>query len=638
MVGRSSYVVVVEGKSFELQQRQKTSPEEEIAISEKRRGKLFNGTFSIGGVRWVGKLMCQISVLTPVSGTLYKFQDKWSSIQASVLSNHYGLYLQCFISLKHKNKGAACLCFPARKNCEGWTNLGARIRDLTEGKSRSINSTPPTQVYESRLHPNSSYAQVCANVNPKPPSISVQSLAGGLGEIWWSNLIIGRYEGSKPDWFWARDKIRAVCGEVVIKTTDEGIAVLDFHDLQAKNKLLSLPALRSWDGVYSFKQWHPSDGMLSESQMFGDFQVTFYGIPLHLRIKEVVESLAGKCGKNFCVDHDSIEIWKSECSATIKGGDWRLVPLVIVIQDGIVAANVRVGLSSLGKKVISDLIGEVPERSPISLDRPVPAVDHVVAVLDSSHVAKGSTSDASFPPGFGPAPSHLSSSPHVITTGINGSFYQRSTNPFLDDLPANEKFLSPNRFHPFSTLSEEAILCPQPESSSVHSAPPLVLDPILPEQKWQRVAEAQRQGQWRNASRPTPNGPRLVEIGQSSSQRPTPSAPRQTNLLSFRPPMDIVSEQCISTPSQLDGPSREELISSFLSCKTEEDFRRWIRWMVIPLSSQLGVSSSVDQFGQENLFTQLGRSTEGQNWSSSLINQGNDPTSQIGKPAVDHVA
>ncbi|KAF5177635.1 hypothetical protein FRX31_032780 [Thalictrum thalictroides] len=143
-----------------------------------------------------------------------------------------------------------------------------------------------------------------------------------MGTSWWKSVVLCNYSGVKPDWFWVRDKVKSVCGQLVMKITQEGEAFLCFEDDCAREKVLSLPPLHSWEGTYSFRSWGPMDGILPNHLWKSDVSVTFYGIPLHFRSRQVVEALSKKCGSVFTIDESSINICRGSASVIMKDCLW----------------------------------------------------------------------------------------------------------------------------------------------------------------------------------------------------------------------------------------------------------------------------------------------------------------------------
>ncbi|KAF5204972.1 hypothetical protein FRX31_005441, partial [Thalictrum thalictroides] len=269
-------------------------------------------------------------------------------------------------------------------------------------------------------------------------------------------VILCRYDGVKADWFWVRERIRSVCGEVTMKITQEGEAILVFQEEKDKDKLLSLPPLSTWEGTYSFRRWGPRDGALDLNHLKGDVNVKFIGIPYHLRVRSVVEALASKCGTNFSIEDNSIDICKATCSIIVKECDWQSIPRVITIEERGYIAQILVEISQINPSVSDSLFGILPET--FCADEGGDGANLVArAPMDVGHVAPPlTTSVHSFPPGFEP---HNSNQGEDKQSDIIARPFGRSTNPFAEGQPMEVLSVkaNQNRFEPlvFLDISEE---------------------------------------------------------------------------------------------------------------------------------------------------------------------------------------
>ncbi|KAF5184780.1 hypothetical protein FRX31_025633 [Thalictrum thalictroides] len=78
--------------------------------------------------------------------------------------------------------------------------------------------------------------------------------------------------------------------------------------------------------------------------------------------------------------------------------------------------------------------------------------------------------------------------------------------------------------------------------------------------------------------------------------------------ISCAPSISLCSEFGEPSSSTQDRvPSREDVAFSLLSCSSDEDFNRWIRWMVIPFSKEVGMTTSLGIEGQVKMFSDFGR-------------------------------
>ncbi|KAF5202029.1 hypothetical protein FRX31_008386 [Thalictrum thalictroides] len=85
-----------------------------------------------------------------------------------------------------------------------------------------------------------------------------------------------------------------------------------------------------------------------------------------------------------------------------------------------------------------------------------------------------------------------------------------------------------------------------------------------------------------------------------------PSPAASSNLVVPNTAESIQEKGDTSQISQPTTPSRDEIAAILLACNTDEDYRRWIRWMVVPFSGKVGMTSSMGIEGQVKLFSELG--------------------------------
>ncbi|KAF5183433.1 hypothetical protein FRX31_026980 [Thalictrum thalictroides] len=161
-----------------------------------------------------------------------------------------------------------------------------------------------------------------------------------------------------------------------------------------------------------------------------------------------------------------------------------------------------------------------------------------------------------------------------------------NTNPFADEHfvgPSTTDF-SQNKFEPLFLL----------DGGETHNiSPSLCSEDLLDRIDPSPISILQRQS-------PNENG-RAYESPSSSTAMAAPN------------PMKSTHERGEpSSPPPADNPTKEELTRSLLACETEEDYRRWIRWMLVPFVGEVGVTTSMGNEGQVKLFIELGKEMEDQ--------------------------
>ncbi|KAF5180012.1 hypothetical protein FRX31_030403 [Thalictrum thalictroides] len=94
-----------------------------------------------------------------------------------------------------------------------------------------------------------------------------------------------------------------------------------------------MPVLTSWNGSFSFHKWNAEAGYILLEQGEKKVRVSFYGIPFHLRVPQVVESLANYCGRLLEVEAGSITSPSQHSCATIGVKDLESIPRKINLEE-----------------------------------------------------------------------------------------------------------------------------------------------------------------------------------------------------------------------------------------------------------------------------------------------------------------
>ncbi|KAF5180013.1 hypothetical protein FRX31_030404 [Thalictrum thalictroides] len=285
-----SRTLVLEDKSYVLEVF--GSGSERFVLTEKGVNGVFRGSTTLDCGRWLGKLLCQISAEEHEPGI-------------------------------------------GRK---GWSLAGTVIRALVDDKAPSQIRPRDREVheYDPLVNPKGSYAGVCARgagVKENPHRVPVNSLCGLLHASWWRTTVLCSYEGSNPDWIWVESKVKSVFHQATMKILDQGGAIIFLTTVEEVNRILSMPVLTSWNGSFSFHKWNAEAGSILLEQGEKMVRVSFYGIPFHLRVPQVVESLANYCGRLLEVEAGSITSPSQHSCATIGVKDLESIPRKINLEE-----------------------------------------------------------------------------------------------------------------------------------------------------------------------------------------------------------------------------------------------------------------------------------------------------------------
>ncbi|KAF5179825.1 hypothetical protein FRX31_030594 [Thalictrum thalictroides] len=185
-----------------------------------------------------------------------------------------------------------------------------------------------------------------------------------------------------------------------MKITQESEAICVLQEDKAIEKLLSPPSLSSWEGMHSFRKWRPEDGALKPEQLKGDVNVTFVGIPYHLPVKSVIESLAKKCGGNYVIDDEDIDFCKASCTILVKNASCGSFPSSIIIEERgykfvVVVETTRCSLPGKG-----NVIGVLPETNPFVMFDVGPEIPDLVPQTACHMSPLELAASVSIPPGF----------------------------------------------------------------------------------------------------------------------------------------------------------------------------------------------------------------------------------------------
>ncbi|KAF5198331.1 hypothetical protein FRX31_012083, partial [Thalictrum thalictroides] len=589
--------VNTEGKSFEISRWRNAKPEEEFGIIERGKGRVFTSKLSNGGAWWLGKLLVQLSLNSVAFGTVFTYDDRFLKIKATVRVNRGGIYIHCLIIPKpQRTSRAACLCFPAGIDGEGWGKVGGKIKDLLPISNQKCINEHTSNEAGVKERDNRTYANVCANnhVTTSDPKISIQEVGGALGDSWWSPVVFCHYEGSNPDWFWVREKIRSACGEVIIKVTEEGDAFMVFSDDEAKDKLLSLPPLQTWDGCYMFRKWSRAEGSIEDKYLKGDVKLTFYGIPYHLRTKIVVKALAQKCGKNYKVDEESIDACKASSSVVIKGCQWGKIPRVLMLEDRGFSVSILVEAARVVMMENDYQTGILPER--YSGEEPIGST---ISPIRREHVGQVNSANSNpFVDDFVDETSGVGDQNRFQPLMLAGS--NEEVSPLQAVQEMSSEIIEDGVHHSFTSMvsldshgNEEEMITPSVRPKNVKRA-----RKQPKKQKFGPFFGPQKRWWLTNHKRNFIKRPPLLSRNfgaQSFAQHAQPlqvlspihspiqdnamDIPSSSSSLPARSYNQFLERKETTETIQLNNISKQDLVSSLLACSSDEDYRRWIQWV-----------------------------------------------------------
>ncbi|KAF5203976.1 hypothetical protein FRX31_006438 [Thalictrum thalictroides] len=150
---------------------------------------------------------------------------------------------------------------------------------------------------------------------------------------WWLTTVICKTNCLNPNWECLEGRVRELFEGANVKPQREGGALVIIHSEACVQRILSLPPLVTWERYFSFQRWNPETGALNNLLSKKEIWISFLGVPLHLRTKEVVSSLANQCGvvREVEVESPLLSI-SSGCRAKVHTKDLGSIPRIISLE------------------------------------------------------------------------------------------------------------------------------------------------------------------------------------------------------------------------------------------------------------------------------------------------------------------
>ncbi|KAF5196076.1 hypothetical protein FRX31_014338 [Thalictrum thalictroides] len=99
----------------------------------KKKGA-FSVDFSFRGGKWLGKLLCQLSLGLTEAGLSFKHIEHSGFIVGTVKENGRGSFLQLTVFKRNARRRFSTVRIPAGSNFKGWGSLGADLRSFFDQK------------------------------------------------------------------------------------------------------------------------------------------------------------------------------------------------------------------------------------------------------------------------------------------------------------------------------------------------------------------------------------------------------------------------------------------------------------------------------------------------------------------------
>ncbi|KAF5205433.1 hypothetical protein FRX31_004980 [Thalictrum thalictroides] len=646
---------VVDGKSFEIEWKTYEAEGGNVHLTERVEGRIFRCQTSTEGGRWIGKLLCQISLGSTMVGTVFRFVDNYLSMIGTVRVNRRGLFLQVEFILKQKTSSKWFLCFPAGVQRKGWTNLGGKLVDLLSGRRSGPSFNFPGRQEFPALHfnggKNISFADMCKGNYERRAQISTQ--APSFSHSWWKAVVVCTPSMINPEWRWVREKCDKVFESCCLQVTGGGNALLFLNNEEEVSKLLNMPHLSSWNGFYRFSKWTPEMGSLSvKPGERCDVTIALGGIPYHLRVKSVIEMLAKKCGRNVENVEGESDFLSHHCFVKLRNCDVSEIPHSITLVEK--GQNFLIWVEVVEEKLES-LAKRLPTRAKAAGEsgkgeRPVVTLWEEDA-RDPWKEGGERTQASTCPPGF------EIHKPTVFVQVPDHEVRSIDLGPRVEQIHedrrswANPNVNVSNRFMGLEvehdSPSVEVNQRPkETEGGNTNHGTFSEKDPEVIKPFFKPVSAPKQRGRsrsrgkehcrnipislnkhvWRNFnerrwSKANSRDSSLVRTHklflQGGDVNPIEVEGNQTQVVAQVRETFNYSEPTIQedgASSKVEGTQEKKVVDrerlgtiadSLYNCKTTDDYSNWIRWIVIPAAGELGVTYSKSIESQVKLYEDL---------------------------------
>ncbi|KAF5185923.1 hypothetical protein FRX31_024490 [Thalictrum thalictroides] len=669
--GYGKCVEIIEGKMIEVESWKTSRSWDKVHLTEKFGKMVFTGKTSMEGGRWIGKLLCQVSCGMTVMGSVFRYVDDYLSMIGTVRGNRSGTFLQLQLFTKMANNKRMMVCIPAGEDRMGWTNLGGKIRNMLMCEEVHPQRMPSRPVFQTMTQQNQlqrpSFAEALGKGDQRRDFNPTQVLE--MNNSWWSAVAVCQPSNPNPNWEWVKDRCTGVFAGAGLKIIEGGKALIFLNSEEDLAKLLNLPPLTYWEGTFTFSKWSPSAGALKVcSGLRSDVEVVFTGIPYHLRVKAVIESLSKKCGNSVGTIKGEAEYTSPYCFVGLKNCEIQKIPRSITLEHK--GANYLIWVEIISEEVKS-LAKRPTCRSTtegfLLTEQRREIVTADVAKYDPwVGAAKGPTISARSPPGFGRNCCSVQNSNcqprQMFQEGFqaNDIVPHVNTNSGESGIQPSSRYVSPNRFAHLEVESYD------PEENEeifnthgshfghvvqVHGSPqicadqpdPAPLQPIFEPISGHRPRSRSRRGLGLSnfpVVRLNKHVIRYTQALRNGRARSRDSRSKGREILTRREAEcsthnndnvnqrvneeeSVVKEAsnieldqiCVQESTQLHPlnevngfRTRDQIrviAESLHNCRNNDDLSNWIKWLVIPAGEKLGITTTTSRRGQEKLYTEL---------------------------------
>ncbi|KAF5183998.1 hypothetical protein FRX31_026415 [Thalictrum thalictroides] len=239
-------------------------------------------------------------------GTAFRQTEIDGSLTSTLEENGRGICLRVISFKRSAIRKFRTIFIPAGDDFGGWGLLGAELRRALEGKNEEIHQTHQRVV-------------------PQPMGRrAIETFGQGRT---FADMVSGG--GSKDKSCRSGAKFKYPTGSTALVELSSDLEV---------DYLISLPPFSSWERDFCFSKWSKEAGVLSSEEikdMGKDLTIQVKGIPLHFRIRSVMEEIAKACGHSWKVNDDSLDLVGGIPSISLANYDISKIPRIIyVVESG----------------------------------------------------------------------------------------------------------------------------------------------------------------------------------------------------------------------------------------------------------------------------------------------------------------
>ncbi|KAF9609897.1 hypothetical protein IFM89_018982 [Coptis chinensis] len=137
------------------------------------------------------------------------------------------------------------------------------------------------------------------------PRILVRSNNTVLNSPWWSVSVVCSSNGGLPDWRWVEWNLISVFGRADLRLVCVCVWGGTFAFFQSEKEVERITK-SCGEGEVTFRRWSPEVGGIAQDTLKSkEVRLTFTGVPLHLRTKEIALTLTQVCGRCLEIDENS---------------------------------------------------------------------------------------------------------------------------------------------------------------------------------------------------------------------------------------------------------------------------------------------------------------------------------------------